>query len=85
MRGENQPSGTVYYIEAPFKGAEDFSKIENSGNRRVEWPESRLLIVRFNNSLAAYQSLPEWGFKQRTKDLGQAIVDARVGMVWASE
>ncbi len=82
---EDSNRGFVYYIEAPFQESSDFSKIENSEGRPVIWPKTRLLVVRFGSALAAYQALPEWGFKQRTKELGQAIVDAKIGMVWAKD
>ena len=81
----DHPSGSVYYIEAPFAKAEDFSKIEGSEGRAVTWPKSRLLVVKFDNALRAYQFCQSWGFAQKTTAMGQAIVDARVGMIWAKD
>ena len=79
----DHPSGSVYYIEAPFAKAEDFSKIEGSEGRAVTWPKSRLLVVKFDNAHRAYQFCQSWGFAQKTMAMGQAIVDARIGMIWA--
>ena len=74
----------VYYLEAPFTKAENFSKVELPDNRGIIWPKDRLLIVEFDGPVAAYNAIPEWGFK-RGNDLGQAIVDARIGMACAKD
>ncbi|MFC1951909.1 hypothetical protein ACFLYI_02560, partial [Chloroflexota bacterium] len=72
-----------WYMKAPFDRADHLVKIEGSEGRAINWNERTwLLVVRFKSALEAYQSLPEWGCKQKTKKLGQAIVDANIGMVW---
>lgn len=82
--GEDSNRGTVYYIEAPFQQAEDFSKVENSEGRPVIWPKTRLLVVRFGNAVEADHAVQAWGF-DRGRALAQAIIDANIGMVWAKD
>ena len=85
-RNKEGHKGIVYYIKAPFEKAEHFVKVEGSYGRAINWDgKNCLLVVRFESALQAYQSLPEWGFKQKTKELGQAIVNAHIGMVWAKD
>ena len=81
---EDSNRGTVYYIEAPFQDASDFSKIENSEGRPVMWPKTRLLVVRFGNAVEADHAVQAWGF-DRGRALAQAIIDANIGMVWAKK
>jgi len=81
--GDNK--GIVYFIKAPFDKAEHLVKVEGSEGRRILWDKVNLLVVKFDSALEAYQSLPLWGCKQKTKDLGQAIVDAHIGVVWSKD
>jgi hypothetical protein len=85
-RNKEGHKGTVYYIKAPFEKAEHFVKVEGSYGRAINWNDKTvLLVVKFDNVLDAYQSLPGWGCKQKTRELGQAIVDAHIGMVWSKD
>lgn len=81
--GNKGNKGIVYYIKAPFETAQDFVKVEGSEGRGIRWSKDKLLVVRFESAHRAYQFGQEWGCKQKTQELGQAIVDAQVGMVWA--
>jgi len=83
-KGENK--GSVWYIRAPFEKSEHLIKVEGSEGRAINWNNNDcLLVVEFRSALEAYKSLPGWGFKQRTKELGQAIIDANIDMVWAKD
>ncbi len=73
--------GIVYYIKAPFEKADDFAKIEGSEGRAVSWPKDRLLIVRFESAHAAYEACGP----HKNRDLGQAIINAKLGMGWAKD
>jgi hypothetical protein len=77
--------GIVYYMKAPFEAAEHLVKVEGSEGRAINWDKRNLLVVKFESAHKAYQYLPEWGCRQKTRDLGQAIVDANIGMCWAKE
>ena len=79
--------GFVYYIQAPFTTAQDLVKVESSYGRAISTNvKGCLLVVKFDSALGAYQYLPEWGFQQKNRrELGQAIVDAKIGMVWAND
>jgi len=79
--------GFVYYIQAPFKTAQDLVKVESSYGRAISTNvKGCQLVVKFDSALEAYQYLPEWGFQQKNRrELGQAIVDAKIGMVWAKD
>ena len=83
-RDEDNNRGLVYYIEAPFQKAKDFSKVEHSEGRGVIWPKDRLLVVKCGNALDADQAVIAWGF-DRGRDLAQAIIDAKIGLVWAKD
>jgi len=79
--------GTVYYMRVPFQKTEDFVKVDGSYGRPISWNDKRwLLVVKFENALEAFRFLPEWGFKKTIREgLGQAIVDANIGMMWTKE
>ena len=83
-RDEDSNRGLVYFIEAPFQKAKDFSKVEHSEGRGVIWPKDRLLVVKCGNALDADQAVIAWGF-DRGRDLAQAIIDANIGLVWAKD
>lgn len=85
QREQEANKGIVYYIKAPFETADDFIKIEGSEGRAITWAKSNLLIVKFDSTLSAWQFCRKWGCPQTTRDLGQAIVDSKVGMVWAKD
>ncbi len=78
--------GTVWYMKAPFEKAAHLVKVEGSYGRSVNWNnEDWLLVVKFKDAFHAYRYLPEWGFVKKKEDVGQAIVDAKLGMVWKEE
>jgi len=87
--GRISTKGVVYCFMAPFKTRGDFVKQEGSEGRGILWGRDNLLVVRFEDGHQAYSFLPKWGFKQSSRDdpkgLGQALVDANVGVVWKTD
>ena len=73
---------TLYYLTAPFQTAEDFVK---SAIPRVGWKPTRLISVKCEDVVEAYNGLfMDYGLL-RGHEMGQAIVDAKIGMVWAED
>lgn len=86
-RSDEVNRGIAYYIKAPFNTADDFVKLEGSEGRGVKWNGDNLLIVEVDNAFEAYKIPAEWGCEEPLgkAKLGQAIVDAKLGMIWKKD
>lgn len=83
---KKEHKGTVWYMKAPFDKAEDLVKVEGSYGRPISWSDKNwLLVVEFEGGFEAFRYLPEWGFVKKKEGVGQAIVDAKLGMVWKED
>ncbi len=86
-RDKQTDKGVVWVIEAPFNSPGNLRNIEGSLGRAINTNiPGCLLTVKFDSCVNAYNFLPEWGFsKAKVHNLGQAIIDSKLGMKWSED
>ena len=75
----------LFYFEAPFTKAKNFMREPIIDKKYKRWEKDRLLLARFDTICAAFNAIKDiWGLSM-CKPMGQAMVDAGIGVHWSPD